>query len=292
MGAGGGSALTLSGTPLTPAAGAAGATGATTGVSPASSRLSSGDARTAVISPTWPAPAGGGSAVSGPPATPDKPIAWSPTARSAATTGRLAGPASTISTTSATPGGVTRRPSRFSTGRPRRRDSALTAWPPPCTTTRGSSGLRASAQAASHSGRSSSFPPNLTTRTLSMIPTLKGWLGTTPSLRTAHCRAQASAWESRAAELPSLRRSAYEPQGLGEPEHDVEVLHGLPRRSLHQVVDRRDHREARPTHVLNGGDAQRHAIPVHHVFEGGQGAARSEERRVWKECRSRWSPYH
>src|SRR3712207_7672894 len=27
-------------------------------------------------------------------------------------------------------------------------------------------------------------------------------------------------------------------------------------------------------------------------FEGGMGAARSEERRVGKECRSRWSPYH
>ena len=25
---------------------------------------------------------------------------------------------------------------------------------------------------------------------------------------------------------------------------------------------------------------------------GGQGADRSEERRVGKECRSRWSPYH
>src|SRR3989454_3922816 len=117
--------------------------------------------------------------------------------------------------------------------------------------------------------RSTLFPYT----TLFRSPTLKGGLGTTLSLRTAHCRAQASAWESRAAELPSLRRSAYESQGLGEPEHDVEVLHGLPRRSLHQVVDRRDHREARPTHVLDGGDAQRHAIPVHHVFEGGQGAA-------------------
>ena len=26
--------------------------------------------------------------------------------------------------------------------------------------------------------------------------------------------------------------------------------------------------------------------------EGGHGHARSEERRVGKECRSRWSPYH
>ena len=27
-------------------------------------------------------------------------------------------------------------------------------------------------------------------------------------------------------------------------------------------------------------------------FEGGQTRSRSEERRVGKECRSRWSPYH
>src|SRR5260221_2488767 len=29
-----------------------------------------------------------------------------------------------------------------------------------------------------------------------------------------------------------------------------------------------------------------------HVFEIGAGDGRSEERRVGKECRSRWSPYH
>ena len=29
-----------------------------------------------------------------------------------------------------------------------------------------------------------------------------------------------------------------------------------------------------------------------HIFEDSQGERRSEERRVGKECRSRWSPYH
>ena len=28
------------------------------------------------------------------------------------------------------------------------------------------------------------------------------------------------------------------------------------------------------------------------VFDGNTGTGRSEERRVGKECRSRWSPYH
>src|SRR5581483_79494 len=65
------------------------------------------------------APAAAGRAASRPPSTPDSPTASSPAARNAATTRRLAGRASTISTTSATAGGVTRVPSRFSTGRPR-----------------------------------------------------------------------------------------------------------------------------------------------------------------------------
>ena len=35
------------------------------------------------------------------------------------------------------------------------------------------------------------------------------------------------------------------------------------------------------------------AIPVAHAaLEGGATRMRSEERRVGKECRSRWSPYH
>src|SRR6059036_1812298 len=164
------SALTLKGRPPS----AAGAIGAMTGVRPASSRLWSNDTRMAMISPTCPRPPGAGRAVSRPPSTPERPIASSPAWRSAATSMRFTGPASTISTTSATAALVTRRPSRFSIGSARRCDSALTASPPPCTSTTGPSTLSASAHAASHSGRSSSWPPSLTTRTLSMrAPSLR-----------------------------------------------------------------------------------------------------------------------
>src|SRR2546426_10857266 len=39
--------------------------------------------------------------------------------------------------------------------------------------------------------------------------------------------------------------------------------------------------------------AERHAFPLDHDTAGGMaGGVRSEERRVGKECRSRWSPYH
>src|SRR2546429_4300638 len=34
------------------------------------------------------------------------------------------------------------------------------------------------------------------------------------------------------------------------------------------------------------------AVAPRYFHEHGLGAARSEERRVGKECRSRWSPYH
>ena len=38
-----------------------------------------------------------------------------------------------------------------------------------------------------------------------------------------------------------------------------------------------------------GGQKIQH-VTIHHM--GGIGDTRSEERRVGKECRSRWSPYH
>src|SRR6266436_3516866 len=38
--------------------------------------------------------------------------------------------------------------------------------------------------------------------------------------------------------------------------------------------------------------ARRHGDRRSRRWPGGQGAPRSEERRVGKECRSRWSPYH
>ena len=40
-----------------------------------------------------------------------------------------------------------------------------------------------------------------------------------------------------------------------------------------------------PTDLING-------IGYHAEFWGQKGHYRSEERRVGKECRSRWSPYH
>src|SRR5438128_2052619 len=156
------SALTLKGRPPS----AAGAIGAMTGVSPASSKLWSSDTRTATISPTCPRPPGARCAVNRPPSTPESPMASSPARRNAVTSMRLTGPASTISTASATSGVVTRRPSRFSIGSASRRDSAVTASPPPCTSTTGPTVRSASAHAASHAGRSSSLPPSLTTRTL------------------------------------------------------------------------------------------------------------------------------
>src|SRR2546422_3910288 len=41
------------------------------------------------------------------------------------------------------------------------------------------------------------------------------------------------------------------------------VLNRLPRGALHQVVDRGDHRQARPADVRHGRDADGHAIAVH-----------------------------
>ena len=38
--------------------------------------------------------------------------------------------------------------------------------------------------------------------------------------------------------------------------------------------------------------AEVHFEPGLNVLTGETGAGRSEERRVGKECRSRWSPYH
>src|SRR2546422_8218483 len=60
----------------------------------------------------------------------------------------------------------------------------------------------------------------------------------------------------------TLSRSR-EPRRLGQTEHDVHVLNRLPRRAFHQVVDRGDHREAWPTDVRHGCDADGHAIAIH-----------------------------
>src|SRR2546428_203531 len=72
-------------------------------------------------------PAAGGPAGGAPPPPPETRTGGGPTPRSPATTAGFGGPASTISTTSAPWGVVTRGPSRFSPGGPGRRDSAVTA---------------------------------------------------------------------------------------------------------------------------------------------------------------------
>src|SRR5690348_10453685 len=199
-------------------------------------------------------------------------MASSPAARSAVTRSRFTGPASTISTTSATCGVVTRNPSRFSTGSERRRESPETARPPPCTTTVGPPAASAFAHADTHSGRSSSLPPILTTRTFSTIPTLKSGLGGTLPLRAALLRAHALAWEYQAPPIPRSVNSAREPRRFLEAQHHIHVLHRLPRRAFDQVVDRRDDGEPGTPDVLHRGDTDRQPIPVDDVLEGRRGA--------------------
>src|SRR3989454_12804892 len=57
--------------------------------------------------------------------------------------------------------------------------------------------------------------------------------------------------------------------------------------------DREPAHRPHPTAVGRGGEAERVVRwqPLRGV-EAAAGVARSEERRVGKECRSRWSPYH
>src|SRR3712207_6940948 len=66
----------------------------------------------------------------------------------------------------------------------------------------------------------------------------------------------------------------------------------------HRPADNLDHRLVRggsptPTVVAQPPETGRKAEPPTQVAVGdGGGKVRSEERRVGKECRSRWSPYH
>src|SRR2546425_3486090 len=47
-----------------------------------------------------------------------------------------------------------------------------------------------------------------------------------------------------------------------------------------------------PARSLAFHDTLRFSIDYHARIDNGRGLTRSEERRVGKECRSRWSPYH
>src|SRR5258706_12083772 len=65
------------------------------------------------------------------------------------------------------------------------------------------------------------------------------------------------------------------------------------RRSQAQDVHRGGVSPGNERQVVRGeGDVARIATDRHALSQGATQACRSEERRVGKECRSRWSPYH
>src|SRR3712207_7519957 len=67
------------------------------------------------------------------------------------------------------------------------------------------------------------------------------------------------------------------------------LLHGVQGRAPEEPDPAPDHPAV--LHVLRAADRGVAADPVG-LGLGGGAPARSEERRVGKECRSRWSPYH
>src|SRR3712207_8373919 len=50
--------------------------------------------------------------------------------------------------------------------------------------------------------------------------------------------------------------------------------------------------DIRPGNIIEYEGGIWRAVKIQHTQPGKGGAYRSEERRVGKECRSRWSPYH
>ena len=60
-------------------------------------------------------------------------------------------------------------------------------------------------------------------------------------------------------------------------EQGVDTVFGYPGGTILNIFDE----------LYKYGDTFNHVLTSHE-----QGASRSEERRVGKECRSRWSPYH
>src|SRR2546426_7266 len=72
---------------------------------------------------------------------------------------------------------------------------------------------------------------------------------------------------------------------------------GLPRPSRGRAPAQPWRASGLPQDVSSAAAARRPALQERHRARGGrrvlgQAAVRSEERRVGKECRSRWSPYH
>src|SRR5256885_16774637 len=67
--------------------------------------------------------------------------------------------------------------------------------------------------------------------------------------------------------------------------------------AAHRVINRVHHHAADmratslPTRASSFATGDIHVIDIADLADGGE-TVRSEERRVGKECRSRWSPYH
>ena len=61
---------------------------------------------------------------------------------------------------------------------------------------------------------------------------------------------------------------------------------------LRELVERRPGRVSQPERLSHHPGEDLSAIEVTEIPDIGVGDERSEERRVGKECRSRWSPYH
>src|SRR5215510_9381319 len=157
-----------------------------------------------------------------PASAPVRPTAFTPAAHSAATNAVLMRPASTDTTVSSVSASVTRRPSANTGALPRAFRSASIARPPPWTTATGPEDWSAAMPAAAAriaAASSRSSPPSLR----SVILTA----------------AQLLAWFARGAR-------SLQPQPFVEAEGDVEVLHRLSGRPLHEVVDADDEHELPP----------------------------------------------
>src|SRR5579859_8251934 len=92
--------------------------------------------------------------------------------------------------------------------------------------------------------------------------------------------------------LPDLSHGADGVGGIGEVDLDVILRPRVPRTFLGERMPR-----AGDDAPAGGGEADHGGVPDAAAGAGQkQGApwrvGRSEERRVGKECRSRWSPYH
>ena len=68
------------------------------------------------------------------------------------------------------------------------------------------------------------------------------------------------------------------------------MVKGISRRVV--VVDAPEHRFFEQAIFIVRNDAAGEGITSRELVEEARRVARSEERRVGKECRSRWSPYH